>query len=47
MEPRNLAHCGGHWTFSGRPGVKVDVFVLTEDSSSDCVMASDQDTTGV
>ena len=45
-EPRNRAH-GGLRIASGRPGVKADVVWIAEGSSSECVMASNQDTTGV
>jgi hypothetical protein len=45
-EPRNRAH-GGLRIASGRPGVKADVVWIAEGSSSDSVVASDQDTTGV
>ncbi|MGV7223053.1 MAG: hypothetical protein ACQ9MH_16170 [Nitrospinales bacterium] len=45
-EPRNRAH-GGLRIASGRPGVKADVVWIAEGSSSECAMASDQDTTGV
>jgi hypothetical protein len=46
IEPRNRAH-GGLRIASGRPGVKADVVWIAEGSSSECVMASNQDTTGV
>jgi hypothetical protein len=45
-EPRNRAH-GGLRIATGRPGVKADAVWTAEGSSSKCVMASNQNTTGV
>jgi len=46
LNPEILLNCG-HWIARGDLGAKADVVVMTEGNSSDCDMASSQDTTGV
>ena len=46
LNPEILLNCGHRIAFR-ELGVKADVVVMTEGNSSDCDMASSQDTTGV